>query len=356
MGTGQLVFNRGDVATPLDAINAMCPARFVPSTETDWHKVWLAGEMLLLIGLPNVENDEVGREVLPHIRDLLARLVSEGCLEPMERATAANILSQLDDPRFGIGILVNGLPDIDWVNIPAGPFLMGCDKGTGPNAHDSYVPQRTVYLENYYISRYPITNIQFQAFVSAPDYDDDVWWAGMPEKRDDGLGTTYFIRDMSKQDFKYSNHPFETDMWYLAVAFTRWLSDKLEYEVRLPTEQEWEKAARGTDGRKYPYGDIFDVTKANTSEIGINGMSAVGIFPDGASPYGVHDMTGNVWEWCLNKYEDPEQIDVDDSEDTRVLRGGSWNYNFDLDTRGPIRPRWKPFFPGGFRLVRPSIL
>lgn len=125
----------------------------------------------------------------------------------------------------------------------------------------------------------------------------------------------------------YWNHPRERVSWFDAMAFSRWLSDKLGYEVRLPTEFEWGKAARGTDGCEYPYEGNFDARKGNTHETGLNQTSAVGIFPQGASPYGVMDMSGNVWEWCLTDYNNPAEHPLNEnisSNSLRVLRGGSW--------------------------------
>src|SRR5690606_16624436 len=109
--------------------------------------------------------------------------------------------------------------------------------------------------------------------------------------------------------------------------FCRWLSDKLGYLVRLPTEQEWEKAARGPHNLIYPYGNEYDAAKANTGRTGIGQTTAVGIFPDETSPYGVQDMSGNVLEWCLTKYGYSQAMMVDDSGDGWVVRGGSWGDN-----------------------------
>src|SRR5690606_20791550 len=147
------------------------------------------------------------------------------------------------------------------------------------------IPQHEVDLPAYHISRYPITYAQFQAFLDAPDgFYHPGWWDGLAANDDDKA-------QPGEPDFPYANHPREHVSWYGAVAFCRWLTAKLGYEVRLPTESEWEKAARGTDGRIYPYGDEYDVAKANIGETGIGQTSAVGLFPDGASPYGALDMS-----------------------------------------------------------------
>jgi formylglycine-generating enzyme required for sulfatase activity len=120
------------------------------------------------------------------------------------------------------------------------------------------------------------------------------------------------------------NHPVVGINWYEAVAYCRWLTEKLcalgtlgkDEAVRLPTEREWQRAAQGDDGREYPWGEWAE-GHANTRESGIGQPSAVGLFPEGASPCGALDMAGNVWEWCADWY--------DEDRDTKVLRGGSWN-------------------------------
>ena len=126
--------------------------------------------------------------------------------------------------------------------------------------------------------------------------------------------------------------------WYQAVAFSRWLDVKYheagllagDLHIRLPLEEEWEYAARGTNGREYPWGDSYRVGHANLDEqekgVGpyfLYKTTAVGLYPQGASPFGVMDMAGNLWEWCLNNYDDPKIIDASNTS-FKVLRGGSF--------------------------------
>ncbi|HVO44150.1 MAG TPA: SUMF1/EgtB/PvdO family nonheme iron enzyme, partial [Aggregatilineales bacterium] len=163
-------------------------------------------------------------------------------VSPQARARWGRILARTGDKRLGTGLREDGLPDLAWCEIPAGEFV--------------YQEGEKLPLPTFYLAKYPLTYIQFQGFLEAPDgYADDRWWEGLafleqrqqhPEKRKPG-----------EQNWRYDNHPRERVSWYDSVAYTRWLSTKLGYEVRLPTEQEWEKAARGTDGRQYPWGNVY---------------------------------------------------------------------------------------------------
>ena len=117
------------------------------------------------------------------------------------------------------------------------------------------------------------------------------------------------------------------------MAFCRWLSAQLDMEIRLPTEVEWEKAARGMDGSKYPWGDGYNRGFANINEAAgkagpayLQQPTAAGVYPQGASIYGVLDTAGNVWEWCVNKADDSEDIATSGTAG-RVMRGGAWNYS-----------------------------
>lgn len=280
---------------------------------------------------------------------------------PAARAAVGRALGLTGwDNRKGVGIAeFTGsegrtvlLPDIDWVEIPSGEFQYGDESEYAAK------PQRLT-LPTFQISRYPVTYAQFQTFLDDPEgYANPRWFAGMAA----GESET----QVSEQSFKFANHPRESVNWYQALAFCRWFSWRLgsaydlqkvgNWAVRLPTEYEWEKSARGTDGRLYPYAGEFDAAKGNTYETGIHQTSAVGIFPQGASPYGVLDLCGNVWEWCLSNYDKPT-IEVRKenlrTEKSRVLRGGSW-FSFLDFARAVFRSYGLPasrFNVVGFRVV-----
>ena len=238
------------------------------------------------------------------------------------------------DKRSGVGLREkDDLPDIDWVKIPAGKFLMGSDKGVDDQAYDDETPQHEVDLPTYYVSRYPLTVKQYRAFMDAGGYGNRNYWmdAGWQWKEKENITQPGYWQD---ERYNAPNQPVNGLSWYEACAVTQWLNEVLRVRpdenmvLRLPTEQEWEKAARGTDGRIYPYGSEFDAIKGNTSETGIGTTSAAGIFPTGQSPYGVLDMSGNVYDWCLTKwrdsYDEPEDNDPG-GDSRRVLRGGAFH-------------------------------
>ncbi len=256
---------------------------------------------------------------------LEAALVAEGSLKPGQRAEAGRALGRwLEDTRPGVGVVERDgvkVPDIAWGGwVKAGRYTVGGDK----DAHEATQKKVTI-PHDFCLARYPVTNAQFQCFVDAADRDEPEWWAGLPENK----------RKFSEPRFPYDNHPRETASWYQAAAFCRWLSDKLEMDIRLPHEFEWEAAARYPDGRFYPWGSDFDTDRANTFEGRISQTTAVGLYPSGRNDaLELYDLTGNVWEWCRNRYDKPESDlaadDVDISSGSRVVRGGSWSYDQDF--------------------------
>jgi len=307
---------------------------------------------------------------------LIARMTDEG--QPaVARAQAGDALARLDDPRPGVGVdPAGGLPDIAWCEVPAGPFLMG-STDDDEMAYGDEKPQHRndCITEGFLIGRYPITNAQFAAFVEAGGYRERRYWteAGWGEKEREGWAGP---RDFG-EPYGLPNHPVVGVSWYEALAFCRWLSGGLrqsgalgpDEEIALPTEAQWEKAARGTDGRVYPWGDEADPNRANYGETGIGATSAVGCFPGGASPYGVEDLSGNVWEWARSMwgeiyarpdfgypYDPGDGRENPEAQGLRVLRGGSWGYHH-YHARCAFRVRDLPvnWIDGiGFRCARGS--
>jgi formylglycine-generating enzyme required for sulfatase activity len=220
------------------------------------------------------------------------------------------------------------------VHIPAGEFIMGPDDGD-TDAFGDEKPEHKVHLDGYWIGKYELTVGQFKEFVNDIGYQTEaeandgayVYSKGESQKKKDAnwLNPYYSQGD---------NHPVVCVSWNDAQAYIKWLSKKTGLSFKLPTEAQWEKAARGTDGRVYPWGKEFDKNKCNFYESNLNKTTPVGKFPEGASPYGCLDMAGNVLEWCSDWFADDyykvcadEMLVVPDSGTPRVLRGGSWNYN-----------------------------
>lgn len=232
--------------------------------------------------------------------------------------------------------------------IPAGEFLMGSDPAKDKDAQTDEQSQHKLYLPDYSIAKTPVTQAQYAAFIKAtgrsePNYGAD--WA-----------KPYNWRGQTPPPGK-GNHPVVLVSWHDAVAYCRWLAEVTGKPYRLPTEAEWEKAARGPDGRIYPWDNGWDKQQCNTSEGGKGGTTPVGTYPGGASPYGLLDMAGNVWEWTISLWGKnagkPEfkypYVSIDGRENLgagdeilRVLRGGSWLNNLD-GARCAYRFRLNPY-------------
>jgi formylglycine-generating enzyme required for sulfatase activity len=211
---------------------------------------------------------------------------------------------------------------LELVRVPAGEFLMGSDPAKDKDAGDNEQPQHRVYVSEFYIGKYPVTKAQYVAFVKATGHDASEHRTWLVWGRD--------IIPPGKEDY-----PVIHVSWDGAVAFCEWLSRETGKPFHLPTEAEWEKAARGTDGRIYPWGNEWDKTKLNSKESGPGGTTPVGQYsPAGDSPYGAADMSGNVWECCADWYDRGEyqrraKSTVKDPQGPkngtfRVLRGGAF--------------------------------
>jgi formylglycine-generating enzyme required for sulfatase activity len=271
------------------------------------------------------------------LQDWLVAALRSADRPAKERTRAGSALALVGDPRRGVGLREDGLPDIVWCEVPAGPFLMG-STNKDEQAWDDEKPQHEqVISKPYAISRYPITNAQYTAFVQAGGYAEHCYWteAGWAWCEREGLTGL----EEYGMPFSLPNHPVVGVSWYEMVAFCRWLTDELKYkgeltgsqEIVLPTESQWEKAARGTDGRVYPWGDEADPNRANYADTGIGTTSAVGCFPGGVSPYGIEDLSGNVWERTRSHWKDYPYNPADGREDLeagneipRVVRGGAF--------------------------------
>ncbi len=216
------------------------------------------------------------------------------------------------------------VPKPEMIFIPAGEFLMGSDPGKDKGAFDNEPPQHTLYLPEYYLAKTPVTNAQYAAFVQATGHDQPHHWAG------------------GKPPRGKESHPVVYVSWYDAMAYCRWLSEITGRPYRLPSEAEWEKGARGSDGRIYPWGNQWAVERCNSEEGDKEDTTPVGAYPEGASPYGLLDMAGNVWEWTRSLWGedllwpsfrypyDPadgrEELDAP-SVVLRVIRGGAFRSN-----------------------------
>jgi formylglycine-generating enzyme required for sulfatase activity len=206
---------------------------------------------------------------------------------------------------------------LELVRVPAGEFLMGSDPAKDKGARDDEQPQHSVYVPEFTIAKYKVTNLQYAAFVRAMKHESPGDWEG------------------GKIPAGEENHPVANVSWHDAVAFCEWLSRETSRPFRLPTEAEWEKAARGTDGRLYPWGNEPPTPElCNFDESDIGYTTPVGRYsPQGDSPYGCADMAGNVCEWTQSLYRgypyDPadgrEELEISEFiEDIRALRGSWW--------------------------------
>jgi len=351
----------GQTARAIYAIQVLCPQN-QPKSELELRFVALAGQAIDEIGILRVERTEPGKELAASVRAHLVWLLESGMLPARETALAGDVLADIDDPRFSSTLAGDLLvPVIVWCEVPAGPFLMGSAEGKDHNASNDEQPQHQVMLPTYQVGRYPVTNAQYRYFIEGGGYTDPQYWTeqGWAWRQEQGVETPEFWNDPT---WNKPNRPVVGVSWYEAIAFARWLTAHLRsagllpepMTVRLLTEAEWEKAARGSDWRIYPWGDEWDPERANTEESAIGQTTSVGIYPAGASPYGCLDMSGNVWEWTQTLWGQQNSIpgfkypyDPDDGREDlntdgkRIIRGGSWNSSH-IQARVTFRGRADP--------------
>jgi formylglycine-generating enzyme required for sulfatase activity len=379
---------RGGLGNAINAVNALVPCNPEDMEEeikeVDWQVASLAGQALVEMRLKEKNtNQPLYKFIIKRITTWLIQLLEQNALTPRERAKAGNTLARLGDPRIGVSYAI----DKDEQNIslllceiPAGSFTMGSKK-EDKDSRESEYPQFEYNIPyDYFVSRYPITNAQFEIFVKDPaGYINKDWWteAGLKWRGGRKEPKRY------SAEFAISNHPVVGVTWYEAYAFTRWATyqyqnnktlmhiwrkDKIEpmrldlekYEIRLPSESEWEKAARGaTDARIYPWGNELTPNHANYSETNLDVTTPVGMFPLGMNEYGLLDMVGNMVEWCGTKWvgDYKNYLKNEDNNERgdsyRVLRGGANDFKVRF-VNAVIRDKEYPFNEWdyiGFRVI-----
>jgi formylglycine-generating enzyme required for sulfatase activity len=337
LGVEEILHQDRNPNAALDVAYFLCPAA-EPADLPAWRGVLWAAHFALEIGLQRVAGDQIpegGAVFCDRLRRRLITILEKGLLPARERAEAGFALARLGDPRLG----VCSLPPI-WVELPGGKFVMGDDEDGPPHE---------VELSPFKISKYPITNAQFAEFVNTGGYHEKKWWSkeGWEYRQKGKWEQPRFWDD---EDFNLPNQPVVGVSWFEAEAFCNWLSEQIKMTVRLPTEAEWEFAARGSEGRKYPWPDSEPtVEHANYGDLKLNHPTAAGSFPLGATPTGIFDLSGNVWEWCGDWYSAAYYAECKKQKGGvvknptgpktgtfRILRGGAF-YSNATNLRGPLR-------------------
>lgn len=216
--------------------------------------------------------------------------------------------------RIGAGFWTMPYGEPEWVKIPPGTGWMGSNHGRANER-----PLHQIKLDAFLIARVPITNAQYHLFLQATGHRAPQYWREDRPPR--GL----------------ESHPVTYVSWHDALAYCLWLSRETGKPVSLPSEAQWERAARGDkDQREYPWGDRFEATWCNSGALELGATTPVGIFPEGASQFGCLDMVGNIWEWTsslMGDYPYPKRVSARQAREDltargdRVLRGGAFDYD-----------------------------
>jgi formylglycine-generating enzyme required for sulfatase activity len=271
--------------------------------------------------------DAINREVFEKERDKEYRILRSSATGDKKRfRTAYNAFSRAypnydPDP---LGHFASHVYDLlpqpfEWVHIPAGKVLLTPDD---IDKEKSYLKEATIFdIPAFSIAKYPVTNAQYEVFITHPDgYKNPKWWEYSDEAKEWRAGR----QEMNPSKFDGYNCPRESVSWYDSVAFCLWLSAITGENITLPTEQQWQRAAVGDTKNIYPWGNKIDKTYANYGG-SIGRTTPVTQYSKGASPFGVMDMGGNVWQWCLTVYKSGDISLTGDGG--RVVRGGSWSFD-----------------------------
>ena len=411
-GTASAIWSLADALCYREAADPTC-------TDADLWGAQLAGQALAE-SIDPAQTSPRNRAKLERVKGGLIHLLGSG-LPALERARAGRTLAFLGDPRAAV-MTVTGM---DFCAIPPGPFVMGSvDESETPQNWGKETPQHPLNIPyTYWMGRYPVTNAQYAEFVAGGGYGRaELWPEAIAAKRwekgqvrvwDYDLRTGQILRDKWRsaaydfgEPFNLPNHPAVGVSWYESLAFCRWLSERLrgaghlpaDWEVALPSEAEWEKAARGGleipapsvgalfttpaaweqpaaplranphPARRYPWGDDPDPQRANYAAADIASTNSPGAFPAGASPYGVEELSGGIFEWTrtlwgenwqkssfdypYQREDGREELSATD-QTLRVVRGGFWSGDAAM-IRASARYRSLPY-DGlnyfGFRLV-----
>lgn len=348
---------------------------------SQWGEYLASGDEIkineVLADIEEKEQDESG-PLHKSIRQMLVNQLQNQNLPTRVRVSSGDTLARLGDPRPEV-MTVDGMR---FCFVPAGEFWYG----EGNEARKENLP-------DFWLAEYPVSHAQYRAFLAEDGYLNGAWWT---EARKDGRWSEQGFKGRFDDEprtapvhygerFDLPNHPVVGVSWYEAMAFTHWLTARWQekqllpqgWQVSLPHEYQWEKAARGGlqipaaphdlarelpriqsrplpgltlqhnlfERRDFPWADGFNANNANAAETGIGATSALGCFPLGASPYGIQELSGSVWEWQVNWY--------DKDKDSKALRGGSW-INYRNDARVSYR-NWDDPYSGyydfGFRCV-----
>ncbi len=303
----------------------------------------------------------LGEELKRELQTALLDRMKDNRAEVRARIAAGEALGLLGDPRFELHQGKFGaylMPPL--ATIPAGRYTVGDEN----SKYGGEKPQSEVQLPEFQIGRFPVTNAEYKLFIEAGGYKDKCWWETAEARKWLRGQEEHLPGYWNDMDFNNPVQPVVGVSWFEACAYCRWLTETAANgEVfRLPTEAEFEAAARGKQGRMFPYGEEFDASRCNTREGHVGRTTPVGIFAN-ATPEGVFDLSGNAFTWTLSIFDqekfpypyrsDDGREDISATDVYRVLRGGSWNNLQDLARavfRYDIHPAGRNFNIG-FRVV-----